>query len=306
MRNGDILPDDTAFEVAAACGALLGEGPIYDSRVGAVLFVDIKGRCVYRLDVAEAAISAIEVDEPVGFVALTPDPDVVVAGFAKRLVLLDLIDKTVHPLVELEPDRPGNRCNDGWVGPDGTLWLGTQDDGEEAETGAFYAFDGKRLHRLADGVAIANGPAFSPGGDTLYAVDTVRKRILAYDLPDGRALAADGSGLTADRPRVFADLSDLSGNPDGLAVDVAGRLWLCLHGEGAILRLAPDGSREETIRAPTANVTKCAFGGADLDILYLTTAARGAPNDPLAGHLFRMQTDTRGLPITLFLPPEDL
>lgn len=304
MRNGDILPDGSAFEVAAACGARLGEGPVYDPRVDAVLFVDIEGACVYRLDLGEAAISGIDVDERVGFVALTPDPDVVVAGFAKRLVLLDLIDKTVRPLVDVETDRPGNRCNDGFVGPDGTLWLGTQDDGEEARSGAFYAFDGRHLHRLADGIAIANGPAFSPDGETLYAVDTRAKRILAWHLPGGRALAPDGSGLVAQGPRLFADLSDLDGDPDGLAVDAEGRLWLCLHGAGAILRLSPDGTRERTIPAPTPAVTKCAFGGRDLDILFLTTAGRDKAHDPLAGHLFRMRTDTKGLPASLFVPDE--
>ena len=34
------------------------------------------------------------------------------------------------PLLSPEPERPGNRINDGHVGPDGSLYFGTMDDDE--------------------------------------------------------------------------------------------------------------------------------------------------------------------------------
>lgn len=50
---------------------------------------------------------------------------------------------------------------------------------------------------------------------------------------------------------------------------------------------------------PTSQITNCAFGGPNLDILYVTTAAteRDSKQPPLAGHLFKVSDlNATGLP----------
>lgn len=289
---------DGTVGVAAACRAALGEGPVWDHRLGAVLWVDIGAPAIWRLDADAAEATSIEMPEPVGFVVLTADPDVVVAGMRGRLAAVDLIDKTVRDLARVEPALPGNRCNDGHVGPDGTLWFSTMDADETAPTGAFHAYDGRAVTTLGDGFVVTNGPALSPDGTILYTVDTTAKRIHA------RPVLHEPSRTRADahtgEARLLIDLADEEGAPDGVAVDAAGDLWIAMHGAGRILRIAPDGSRRGVLTVPTPDVTKGAFGGPDLTTLYVATAARARPDDAMAGHLYRIETGVRGLPATLF------
>lgn len=56
------------------------------------------------------------------------------------------------------------------------------------------------------------------------------------------------------------------------------------------------------MKVPVNSVTSCAFGGEHLDELYITTAIAGNEgndmNDqPLAGGLFRIKLDVKGLPV---------
>ncbi|GGK41704.1 SMP-30/gluconolactonase/LRE family protein [Salinarimonas ramus] len=281
-------------EIAAACGAGLGEGPVWDHRIGAVLWVDIAAATIWRLDVAAGEAHATQLPERAGFVALTPDPDVVVAGLETRLVAFDLIDRTLRDLAPVEPALPGNRCNDAVVGLDGTLWFSTMDAGETAETGAFHAFDGRAVSTIEDGFVVTNGPALSPDGRTLYTIDTTGKRITM------RAVLAEDGDARLGPASLFLDLGEEAGVPDGVTIGEEGDLWIAMHGAGRLLRVDAEGVRKDVLVLPTPDITKATFGGPDLSTLYVATAARARPHDPLAGHLFRIETDARGLPAQLF------
>ena len=98
-----------------------------------------------------ASIRAIEAPERVGFVALTPDPDIVIAGFKSGLARFHLWGGEIQRSHRRSPDRPGNRINDGHVGPDGSLYFGTMDDEENEPTGTFWRWDGKELLRFREG-----------------------------------------------------------------------------------------------------------------------------------------------------------
>ena len=50
------------------------------------------------------------------------------------------------------------------------------------------------------------------------------------------------------------------------------------------------------IELPVSQVTSCCFGDPDLATLYMTTAARGAADEPLAGSLFACRPGVHGLP----------
>ncbi len=278
--------------VAVASGCVLGEGALWDHRTGTVLWVDIKGQAVWRYHPATGRHSRVPVPEKVGFVALTSDPEIVIAGLKSGLVRLDLRGGEIERLVSPEPDRPENRINDGHVGPNGTLYFSTMDDEETAPSGAFWRWDGRRLHRFRDGCIVTNGPAASPDGQILYATDTTGQTIYAHDL----------SGGLPGEPRRFVHFEDGWGHPDGMAVDAEGHVWVCHWGASRITRFRPDGSVERIVPVPTAQVTKCAFGGPDLTTLYITTAASGHDPtiDPMAGHLFAVETGIRGLQAHIF------
>ena len=290
MTHPAVHPETPRLAVPAGC--TLGEGPVWDHRNGHLLWVDIKGRAVWRWNPETDKSDRVEVSEPVGFVALTPDPDIVVAGFKSGLVRLHLWGGQTQPLVSPEPERPGNRINDGHVGPDGSLYFGTMSDGGEEPTGSFWRYDGEGLYAFGGNVITTNGPAVSADGQTLYATDTRGQMIYAHDLDDG----------VPGEARRFAHFEEGWGRPDGMAVDVEGHLWVCHWGGSRITRFAPDGSVERTLPVPTALVTKCAFGGPDLTTLYITSARedRDPRIDPMAGHVFAVEAGVKGLPAHIF------
>jgi sugar lactone lactonase YvrE len=89
-----------------------------------------------------------------------------------------------------------------------------------------------------------------------------------------------------------------------MTVDSEGFLWVCHWGGSRISRFAPDGTLERVLPVPTAQVSKCAFGGPDLTTLYITTAGIGRDPriDPMAGHLFTVETGNRGVAANVFAP----
>ena len=290
MTHPAVHPETPRLVHPAGC--TLGEGALWDHRTGTLLWVDIKDPAVYRFHPDTGRVERQACPERVGFVALTPDTDIVVAGFKSGLVKLHLFGGEVQPLVSPEPDKPGNRINDGYVGPDGTLYFGTMDDGEAEATGAFWRYDGTVLESFRDGIPVTNGPAVSHDGQTLYTVDTRGGMIYAHPLTDG---------VPGEAQR-FARFEEGWGHPDGCAVDAEGHLWVCHWGASRISRFAPDGSLERVLPVPTAQVTKCCFGGPDLATLYITTAGIGRDPaiDPQAGHVFSVETGIRGLPANVF------
>jgi xylono-1,5-lactonase len=192
-----------------------------------------------------------------------------------------------------ESDVPGNRINDGKADAFGRIWLGTMDNGEAEKTGALYRVDTDHsCHRMDDGYAITNGPAFSPDGKTLYHTDTLKKTIYAFDL------ALDGS---LSNRRVHIRIADDAGYPDGMTTDAEGCLWVGHYNGWRVTRFTPDGDIDRIIEMPVGACTNMAFGGPDLETLYVSTAAKqldatALARQPLAGALFEIEVGVKGLP----------
>jgi sugar lactone lactonase YvrE len=277
--------------------AELGEGPVWVERDKALWFVDIKKRQVHRYDPASGAKDNWEAPEQIGFVVPAKSGGFV-AGLKSGLFHFDERNGAFERIVEVEPDKKGNRLNDGVVDPKGRLWFGTMDDKEKAKSGAFYCFANGVLKPTGlDGIAITNGPAVSPDGCILYFVDTLRGTLEAATIGD------DGS-LSDRRP--FARIDPKDGHPDGPTIDSNGYLWISLYAGWQALRYSPSGDLVERVRFPVANITKMAFGGSDLRTAFATTARQMLkPEDiaeqPQIGDLFEFEVDVPGVPCPLVL-----
>ncbi|MEA2409201.1 MAG: hypothetical protein QOE69_3320, partial [Thermoleophilaceae bacterium] len=201
----------------------------------------------------------------------------------------------VHePAVAVDPDQLLARgVPDGAVDPRGRFWAGTMSLAGDTRTAALYRLDPDLTVTCAlPGLSVSNGLGWSPDGSTLYHVDSPRRRIDLYEFE----LEA---GRVAGR-RAVMPVPREHGTPDGLTVDADGGVWVAMWGGGAVHRYAAAGELEERLELPVTNVTSCCFGDADLSTLYVTTAARGAAHEPLAGALFALRPGVRGLPATPF------
>ncbi|MEM7567528.1 MAG: SMP-30/gluconolactonase/LRE family protein, partial [Pseudomonadota bacterium] len=242
-----------------------------------------------------AEMRAWTVPSPIGAMALRSRGGAVVAltnGFHG----LDLETGALDVWTDPEPDLDTNRLNDGKVDPGGRFVCGSMDMGEASPSGALWSLGpDHRTTRLDDGIICSNGPCWSPDGRTLYFADSFKGTIYAYDY-DPKTGAA-----TNRRDFVRVD-SPVGGAPDGATVDAEGFVWSATVFDGRIIRYAPDGGIDREIRMPVVKTTSVAFGGPELDTLFVTSMAEPPlpkyPGDgPQRGALFAIRgLGVRGLP----------
>jgi len=271
---------------------LLGEGPAWSLRRDALFWVDILAPALRRLDLDSGVVSTWAMPEKIGWAIECADDHRFMIGLKSGVARLDIdtmhIDRIGHP----EPDRPGNRLNDAKVDPAGRIWAGTMDDREIAASGALYCLDSRMVWtRHDDGYRVTNGPTFSPDGTTVYHTDSLARTVFAFDLTEDGALL--------DK-RVFLRFDDSWGYPDGMCTDADGGVWIAHWGGSRVSRFSPDGRLDRSIALPAAQITSCAFAGAGLDRMFVTSAAVGLEGDPLAGALFEVESGARGIAPTLF------
>lgn len=276
---------------------VLGEGPLWDPAIGRLIYVDITGRTVHQFDPVTGRDRPMAAPAMVGAVGLTMRGDWIAAA-GGSFVRIDPTSGTFTTVAEVEsPDRR-TRMNDGAVDPAGRFWAGTMSlDGVEGQ-GTLYRLDaGGTVTPVLAPVTTSNGPAWSPDGKTMYYVDTRTRRIdvLDFDVETG----------ACRNRRTFVDFTGQVGRPDGVIVDESGGVWVGLWMGHAAHRYTPDGTLDTIVDVPASCVTKCAFGGADLRDLYITTARLPGDDsdrsiEPQAGGLFHVRPGYRGLPPARF------
>lgn len=157
------------------------------------------------------------------------------------------------------------------------------------ETGAvFYVTPEGEKRLVAGNLDFANGVTLSADGQRLYVAESLQNRILAIDL--------ESPGVPSGSPRVFAELPENTerpgrewNQPDGMALDAEGRLWVAHYGMQAVHVLSPDGELLRTYDGGNVTTSNVCFAGPQLDQLYVTGGEPGA--------LFRLDVGVPGLPL---------
>jgi sugar lactone lactonase YvrE len=266
---------------------LLGEGPHWSVRRGALFWVDILAPALRCLRPDSGVISNWSMPEKIGWALERADSHGFVVGLKSGFATFDTESLAIRHIGSPEPDRPHNRLNDAKVDASGRIWAGSMDDRQESAMGALYRLDpGFSWSRHDDDYQVANGPTFSVDGRLLYHTDSSKRTVFVFDM------AQDGR-LSGKRP--FVTFEDSWGYPDGMCTDVNGGIWIAHWGGGRVSRFSPDGRLERSISLPASQITSCAFGGGDFDRLFVTSAAQGVEHEPLAGALFEVDTGTRGV-----------
>ena len=271
----------------------LGETPIWVPEEKLLYWVDFIRNTIFRIDANTKIYESFKPDMAVRGLCRRSSSDWLIITDA-GLAIWDRLSNTCEFIADPYEDKPELELNDGAVDRQGRLLVGSFNSARpDASDGSLYRLDTDRsLHKLDTNIALSNGIALSPDGRTLYASEMSAYRINAYDY--------DIESGTVENRRVFVAIPEDGGKPDGLTVDSQGFVWAAHWGGWRVARYDPAGKLEREIRLPTELVTCMGFGGENLDELYITTAwyelsDQQRKDQPLAGDLFRIQTDIIGI-----------
>jgi len=273
--------------------ASLGECPLWCAAESVLYWVDINAPSLNRFDPATGRNIAMPMPSSIGSYALRAGGGFVVA-LRSGLWLAEAHGNLTRKVAEAPFDPDHHRFNDGRCDPQGRFVVGTMNERHDADDAALYrlgpAFD---LERLFGNITISNGLAWSPDGRTMYHADTPARRVRAYDYPPDSSMPLEG--------RTFAQWDGETDRPDGAAVDSAGNYWVTFYRGGKIVQLSPRGEPLAEYAVPAMCPTMCAFGGADLRTLYVTSArqkrdAGELARYPQSGGIFSMRVDVPGMP----------
>lgn len=276
------------YEVAVRAGAELGEGPTWDPATSRLIWLDILGMRVHTYDPATGRRTVRTTEQHVGAVKPRAGGGLVL-NLRDGVGLLDPDD--TFRWLHHEPVA-GRRANDAAVAPDGSLWAGTMRYDEATGGGTLTRLTGDGAVRtVLPDVTVSNGTGWSPDGRLMYYVDSPTRRVDVFEY--------DGERVHGRRPLV--EIEEGAGFPDGLTVDADGCVWVALWDGGAVRRYTPDGRLDRVISVPAPRTTACAFGGAALTDLYVTTARTGLSGPhPLSGSVLVIAGAGQGLPQPAF------
>jgi sugar lactone lactonase YvrE len=252
----------------------VGESPVWSVAEQALYWVDIEGRCIRRFDWSSQTQQTWTLPERVGCMALS-SRRTVIAAMETGVFEVRLADNPVPRLLaSVRHASPHMRFNDGRVDASGRLWVGSmQMDMSLASTdGALYCLDENGLSApKVSGLITPNGSAFSPDGKRMYLSDShpLRQSVWTFDF-DVRS-----AGLT--NRQQWVDMRSLPGRPDGAAVDAEGRYWICGNDAGVVHCFTPEGALLRSVAVPVSKPAMCAFGGPELDMLFVTSITPSAP-----------------------------
>jgi sugar lactone lactonase YvrE len=281
----------------------VGESPVWSASEQALYWVDIPAKTLHRHQEGKA-LQSWQASEQIGCIAPHCQGGFI-AGMESGVFHLRpeqggelreaLLASIAHP-------TEGMRSNDGRCDRKGRFLIGTMlmNMANSRQEGSLVCYqNNSQLNTVVNDLYTANGLAFSPDGRTMYQSDSHPKSQLIwawdYDMQTG----------TPSNRRVFVDMNQFPGRPDGAAVDEDGCYWICGNDAGLIHRFTPQGKLDQSLAVPVKKPAMCAFGGADMKTLYVTSirpANVDLADQPLAGAVFALRPGVRGLPESVFQP----
>ena len=279
---------------------VLGEGVIWDAAEQVVWWTDIQSRALFQYRLDSGQLKDWSLPERLCCLASVKDSTRLIAAFESGFAFFEPATGSVEWLMRLD-QGPGLRLNDGRADRQGRFWAGSMHEGDSnsAARGTLYCLDRDLSVRTTlSGLRISNSLCWSPDAHVMYHADTPNGRIDRYDF--------DAATGTPTGRSTFARTAANHG-PDGSTVDADGCVWNAQWGGSKIVRYTPEGEIDFELPLPVSQPTCVAFGGPNLDLLFVTSANDGLSADarrrePRAGNLFVFQTDTRGIQEPSFMP----
>ncbi|RAU83048.1 SMP-30/gluconolactonase/LRE family protein [Pontibacter arcticus] len=273
--------------------AILGEGALWHPIAQVLYWVDIEGKALHIYDPEKQEDRLYDVNSRIGTVVPVEEGGAIVA-LESGIHHIDIKTGNLTLLTNPLKKQPGIRFNDGKCGPDNRFWVGTMALDKREGAAVLYKMEADgSIKQMLDNLTISNGIAWSLDAKTMYLSDTPTQTIFAFDFNSEK-------GEISNR-RKCIEIPKSEGSPDGMTLDAAGNLWIALFGGAAVACYAPEtGKMISKVKVPAPNVTSCAFGGPELDVLYITTGWEGLSDEQLqkypdSGNLFSVKTGSKGI-----------
>uniref|UniRef100_A0A182JTM0 Regucalcin n=1 Tax=Anopheles christyi TaxID=43041 RepID=A0A182JTM0_9DIPT len=278
--------------------AKLGEGPVWDIDTQSLYYVDINTPAVLRYDYGENRTYSAKLAGAnfISFIALVAEqPEHFVIGENNRVTLIRWDGRSdeanhVRVLADLGPSQSHVRFNDGKIDPSGRLYAGTMQldtlgDLFAQKEGQFFRYTNGTMVVQKKNVSISNGLTWDEPFNPLrmYYIDSAALDVKAFDV--------DANG-DLQNETVFYDLRVNGGNPgyvpDGMTSDADGNLYVATWGGSKVMKIDKRSQKLVLeIKIPAEYVTSVAFGGPQMDELFVTTASKDDRPLP-AGKLFKV------------------
>jgi sugar lactone lactonase YvrE len=285
------------IEVATNIGATIGESPTWVPNEKVLYWIDVKKPALYRYDPMTGGQRAWPMPSDIGAFALISDLSGAVVALREGICRLDFASGSLTRLAPPPFDPTLFRFNEGACDGAGRFWVGVMFDpcggAPPTQKSSLHSFTLTRgLRPEPDAAELHNGMAWSPDGRRFYLSHSNSQEVFVYDFDLE-------SGHLGTR-ELFARVPQSLGLPDGAAIDREGGYWCALHGGSRLRRYTAAGAVDRDIGLPVSQPTMCAFGGDDLDVLYITSAAdkltpEQRRREPLAGALLRHRPGVKGI-----------
>ncbi len=283
--------------LAFKANALLGEGSLWNFKTQELYWVDIELGVLHIFHPLMNEERVIALGQRIGTVVPCENGNLIIA---LQEGIFELNPETLERRLVIAPphDTSTMRYNDGKCDEAGRLWVGTMHLDIQPEVAALYKIEKNKSTRMLTGITISNGICWSLDNKTLYYIDTPTRKIKAFDYDLENGFLSNG--------RVIIEMKDELARPDGMTIDEKGMLWIAHWGGSCVTQWDPNTcTLLSKIMVPAYNVTSCAFGGENLDILYITTASGEMTDEqhrqfPLAGSLFQATPGVKGVKCCFF------
>ena len=272
---------------------ILGESPLWHAERNSLLWVDIEAKTLFEYSFSSDSLRTIRQPRRISRIVRTPASNRLIAAMEGGISCIDLDQDESSWLYDIEGSNPTHRCNDGNVDPMGQLWVGTMCMNLTSGAGNLYRISaGGTLEVMLPGTTIPNGLVWTHSKSTMYFIDTAQRCVEAFHYHPG-----DGNIV---HWKTVIHVPSHMGMPDGMAIDTEGKLWIAHYGGSAVYRWDPEtGQPLMRIAVPAQQITSCAFGGPNMDILFITSAAQHLSEEaleryPSSGFTFYATTNTIG------------
>jgi sugar lactone lactonase YvrE len=278
--------------IQAEC--ILGESPMWHKERNSLWWVDIEAGIFFECNIETKIIKKWRVQQSLSLlVQSAKNSNTLILAVSDGLLQFNIDKNEFERILFIEKNLATNRTNDGGCDANGRLWLGTMDITCAQGAGKLYCIGNDlQVNEKIETTSISNGLCWSLAQDRFYYIDSATYKVDSYffDIKTAEIIFE----------KTVVEIPEDFGMPDGMAMDEEGMLWIANWGGFTVNRWNPvNGVLLEVIVLPVPNVSSCAFGGENMDLLFITTARSGLSDVeleeyPLSGGVFVAYTTVAG------------